>query len=98
MTIRELYKVLESYGIKYGWNLPVVASNDCEGNNYSTFNKDVVVSIIHQGEDEWLEKAKSSEISWGDIDKHRCCGICLYPWEDNYLTAEKACKGGKNEI
>lgn len=97
MTIRELYKILENCGIKHGWDLPVVVSNDCEGNGYSTFNKDVAVSMVRDGEDEWLEKVNRQEVDWSSINEHGYSGVCLYPWEDNYPTAERACKGDKND-
>jgi hypothetical protein len=96
MNVKELYCILKNIGEEFGWELPIVMSVDPEGNSYCDFNSSLAVTMVRDGEDKWLRDVQANEIDWKEGKKLPVCGVCLYPFNEGYQSAEHACKGDEN--
>lgn len=101
MKIQALINELESIKKIRGSDIEVVLSVDPEGNSFSTLEPQSI-SYVFQGEDKFVDAHKAGCLS-GDAEKiiddffthAKAVGICLFPWEEGFNTAEDACNWPK---
>lgn len=96
MNVRQLFNILKNIGEEHGWELPVVMAIDPEGNNYCDFDASQCVTLVRDGEDDLLTDIFAGKKKWKDSKNLPVCGVCLYPWNEAYQSAEHACKGDEN--
>lgn len=101
MKIQALINELENIKKIRGSDIEVVLSVDPEGNSFSTLEPQSI-SYVFQGEDKFIDAQKAGCLS-GDAEKiidgflahAKTVGICLFPWEAGFNTAEDACNWPK---
>ena len=101
MKIQALINELESIKKIRGSDIEVVLSVDPEGNSFSTLEPQSI-SYVFQGEDKFVDAHAAGCLS-GDAKKiiddfynhAKVVGICLFPWEEGFNTAEDACNWPK---
>lgn len=101
MKIQALINELESIKKIRGSDIEVIVSVDPEGNSFSTLETQSI-SYVFQGEDDFVNAHAAGCLS-GDAQKivddfynhAKVVGICLYPWEEGFNTAEDACNWPK---
>lgn len=100
MTILQLINTLKMYQKLYGNDIKVVLSTDPEGNSYSTTDMRQIISI-RDGEDKAFSdifkatkgnRANFDNIMDEELKKHKVIGLCIYPFDEGFDTAEKAVK------
>lgn len=103
MKLRKLLDELNLIKKNYGDDIEVVMSSDPEGNSYSTLEEQSI-SFVYEKEDDFVNaevRGYLSENAQDVIDnfyKHsKVIGICLYPWNENIDSAERACNWEKIE-
>lgn len=93
MTLDEVIAVLQNYKKRFGGNIKVVVSSDSEGNSFGTLG-DWSFCPVCEDEDELIRVAL--ENGYKQLDKllkpQKEIGICIFPHEEGYETAEKAVK------
>ena len=97
MKIQALINELESIKKTRGADIEVVLSVDPEGNSFGTLEP-YCISYVFQGEDKFVDAHAAGCLSGDaqkiidDLSSHaKVVGICLYPWEEGFNTAEDAC-------
>ena len=101
MKIQALINELENIKKIRGSDIEVVLSVDPEGNSFSTLEPQSI-SYVFQGEDKFVDTQAAGCLS-GDAKKiidgffthAKVVGICLFPWEEGFNTAEDACNWPK---
>lgn len=98
MKIKEMIAKLETWEELYG-NIEVVMSVDPEGNSYSTIDNRWSFAAVRDGEDDFIDRmiAEKKLNSMTQEEKEfndnaKIVGLCLYPFEEGYDSAEEAVK------
>lgn len=96
MNIKTLIKHLQLLKNDYGDELEVVLSSDSEGNSYSTIDKFSICTVF-ENEDNFIDSMrlgddKEKEKFKNFFNKAKRIGVCIYPFEENYASAEAAVK------
>lgn len=96
ITLDEVIKVLQDYKRRFGGDIKVVVSSDSEGNSFGTLG-DWSFCPVCEDEDELIRVAL--ENGYKQLDKllkpQKEIGICIFPHEEGYETAEQAVKQEK---
>ena len=99
MKVSEMIAKLETVQELYG-DVQVVMSSDSEGNSYSTIDKNLLYSRVYDKEDDFARayeagiiSAKPKEAVDQFFKNSKVVGICLFPFQENYQSAESAVKG-----
>lgn len=103
MKIQALINELENIKKIRGSDIEVVLSVDPEGNSFSTLEPQSI-SYVFQGEDKFVDAQAAGCLS-GEAKKiiddfynqAKVVGICLFPWEEGFNTAEDACNWFKKK-
>lgn len=100
MKLKQFIKELQEMQQYIGKDVEVVLSSDSEGNSYSTIDSQSLL-YIYCGEDKFIDAA--SHVSFNHEDIKRFCtrdrisGVCIYPFRENYKSAEDATNWRKLE-
>lgn len=98
MTLDEVIAVLQNYKKRFGGNIKVVISSDSEGNSYGTLG-DWSFCPVCEDEDELIRIALENGHNFDKADRllkpQKEIGICIYPHEEGFDTAEQAVKQEK---
>lgn len=98
MKLRELLNELEIIKKIAGDDIEVVVSSDSEGNSFGTISHGCF-SYVHEKEDDFVKAQRAGCLSGNVQDvinkffkNAKTIGICIYPWEEGFESAEQACK------
>lgn len=98
MTLDEVITVLQDYKRRFGGDIKVVISSDSEGNSFGTLGAWSFCPIF-EDEDELIRVALEKGYNFSKADRllkpQKEIGICIYPHEEGFDTAEQAVKQEK---
>lgn len=99
MKVSEMIAGLQEIKAKYG-DINVIMASDSEGNSYSTIDKNFKYSRVYEREDQFAKAYESGIISAKPTEavdqffkNSKVIGICLYPFQEDYESAESAVNG-----
>ena len=104
MKLRTLINELNVLKKIHGDNIEVVIAQDPEGNGFSTLEPQSL-SVVYDKEDDFIKAQTYGTLTGPNykeiVDEFtkgsKVIGLCLFPWEEGFDSAEEACNWPKTK-